>query len=94
MFKSADWSYRGDYIWKRGLTPTEANEALEDPERIVLTPDPASQSGRGVRVIGYSSTAGAVVTVIVLEDEGITYGVNAWKANEKDVRRYQGMEES
>lgn len=60
----------------------------------MIDPDPASKSGRGVRIIGYSITARAVWTVIVLDDEGITYGVNAWKANAKDLRRYLGTEES
>lgn len=94
MFETADWSHRGDYIGKRGLTPVEADEALADPDRLVIDPDPASKSGRGVRIIGYSITAQAVLTVIVLDDEGTTYGVNAWRANAKDLRRYQGLEES
>ncbi|CCK60768.1 hypothetical protein [Mycobacterium canetti] len=83
-----------DYTGKRGLKPAGANEALADPDRIVLNPDPASKSGRSVRVIGYSITAQAVLTAVVLDDEGITYGVNAWPANRKDQRRYEGTEES
>lgn len=94
MFETADWSHRGDYIGKHGVTPDEADEALADPERLVIDPDPASKSGRGVRIIGYSIAAQVVLTVIVLDHEGTTYGVNAWKANAKDLRRYQGLEES
>jgi hypothetical protein len=95
VFESADWSHRRDYIIaKHRVTPAQAEEALADPDRLVLVPDPASKSGRGVRIIGYSTTAQTVLTVIVLDDEGTTYGVNAWKANAKDLRRYQGMEES
>ena len=61
---------------------------------MVINPDPASKSGRGVRIIGYSITAHVVLTVIVLDEEGTTYGVNAWKANPKGQRRYEGTEES
>lgn len=54
----------------RNLTPAEANEALADPARVVINPDPVSKSGRGVRIIGFSITAQTLLTVIVLEDEG------------------------
>jgi uncharacterized DUF497 family protein len=84
VFDRADWSHRRDYIATHGVSPAEADEAIADPDRIVLDPDPASKSGRGVRIIGYSTTAQAVLTVIVLDDEGITVGVNAWNANQKD----------
>ena len=94
MFDTADWSHRGDYIAKHGVTPAEAEEAIADPDRVVLNPDPASKSGRGVRLIGYSITAQAMLTVIVFDDEGVTIGVNAWKANQKDQQRYEGTETS
>ena len=92
MFEAADWSHRGDYIAKHGVTSAQADEAIADPERVVINPDPASKSGRGVRIIGYSTTAQAVLTVIVLDDEGTTHGVNAWKANARDQRLYRGEE--
>lgn len=94
MFDTADWSHRGDYIAKHGVNPVEADETIADPDRVVLNPDPASKSGRGVRIIGYSITAQAILTVIVLDHEGTTIGVNAWKANPKDQRRYEGTETS
>lgn len=94
MFDTADWSHRGDYIAQHGVNPVEADEAVADPDRVVLKPDPASKSGRGVRIIGYSITAQAVLTVIVLDHEGTTIGVNAWQANPKDQRRYEGTETS
>ena len=88
-------SYRRDYIvQKHGVTEDEADEAMADPDRVVLDPDPATTSGRGIRIIGYSITAQAVLTVIVVEEDGVTYGSNAWKANPKDQRRYIGTEES
>jgi hypothetical protein len=59
VFGHADWSHRGDYIVeKHGVTPDEADEALGDPERIVIDPDYNSTSGRSVRIIGFSQTAG------------------------------------
>lgn len=69
--------------------PAWADEALADPDRIVLDPDPASKSGRGTRTIGYSPTAEALITVILLEHEGTTYGVNGWRSNTTDQRRYR-----
>ncbi len=86
---NVDWSHRGDYVaLKHGVRPQEANEALRDPERVVIAPDPASKSGRGVRVIGWSHAHEAVLTVIVLEHEGVEYGVNAWLSSPTDQRRY------
>jgi hypothetical protein len=69
---------------RRSPTPTEWSS----------NPTRTSKSGRGVRIIGYSITAQAVLTVIVLDEEGTTYGANVWKANPKDQRRYEGTEES
>ena len=91
-----DWRHREDYIRTRSarrseetdIDPTWASEAAADPLAQVIDPDPASTSGRSVRVIGYSPTADTVITVIVVDEEGITYGVNAWRANPKDERDY------
>jgi uncharacterized DUF497 family protein len=89
VYDEVDWVHRGTYIDTRGLSPIEANEAVDDPDRIVIDPDPASKSRRAVRIIGYSATAKAVLTVIVLDDGGVTYGVNAWNANARDMRIYR-----
>jgi len=90
VYDDADWSPRGDYIVKRhDVVPAEANEALLDPERIVIDPDYSSTSGRSVRIIGFSKTADDLITVIVLMDEGVTYGVNAWRSNARDRRIYR-----
>ncbi len=90
MNDDADWSHRGDYIVKRhDVVPAESNEALLDPERIVIDPDYNSTSGRSVRIIGFSKTADDLITVIVLVDEGVTYGVNAWRSNARDRRIYR-----
>ena len=66
MDEGIDWRHRGEYIAKHGLTPGVADEAFADPNRLVIDPDPASVSGRTIRVIGWSSSTGALVTVIVL----------------------------
>ena len=87
---TADWSERGEYILARhGIHPTWADQALDDPDRVVITPDPASKSGRGVRTIGWSYTASRIITVITLVDNGRLYGVNGWVANSSDQRLYR-----
>lgn len=85
-----DWSRRGEYMHhKHGITTDMASEALDDPDRVVLDPDPSSKSGESVRVIGYSPTAADLVTVITLDYEGTTHGVNGWLSNDLDRRRYR-----
>ncbi|MBP2368417.1 hypothetical protein [Pseudonocardia parietis] len=90
MSEEVDWSHRGEYMQQRhGITPAAAGEALSDPDRVVLTPDPSSKSGRGTRTVGYSPTAASLVTVILVEDDGAIYGVNGWRSNSTDHRRYR-----
>lgn len=89
VFERVDWSKRGEYMQgKHGITPEVADDALGDPDRVVVTPDYNSTSGQSVRIIGYSTIADDVVTVIVVEYEGIEYGVNGWSANAKDRHIY------
>jgi hypothetical protein len=78
---------------KHQITPAMANEALADPSRLVLDPDPASESGRSVRIVGWSATHGGLVMVIVLEERGHEYGVNGWPVNDVDRGRYRDKEE-
>ena len=59
------------------------------PDALRIDPDPASRSERSARTIGYSTSAGYLVTVITAEDTGVTYGVNGWQSNEIDIRRYR-----
>ena len=58
----------------------------KDPRRIVRAPDPKSELG-AIRLIGYSSSAGFVLTVIV--DSVDQAGITAWKTSrvEEIVRR-------
>jgi hypothetical protein len=68
----------------------EANEALADIDALWFDPDPHSRSGRGVRVIGYSHSRRAVLTIILgHRDEGGFYGANGWESNSSDRRRYE-----
>ncbi|MDA2987777.1 MAG: transposase [Actinomycetota bacterium] len=90
MPESVDWSRRGKYMFERhGVSVSIADDVLSDPNRVVIDPDYASTSGRSVRIIGYSLIAGEVMTLIVLEHDGVTHGVNGWPSNEKDRRIYQ-----
>jgi hypothetical protein len=68
-----DWSYRANYMRERhGIEVEWANEALEDPDALRIDPDPGSRSGRSARTIGNSTGAGCLVTVITVEEAGIT----------------------
>lgn len=95
---AVDWKYRASYIQTRSrrrageidIEPSWADEAVADPDAAWLDPDPKSKSGRSVRVIGYSATAGMVITVILVpKDEGGWWGANAWHANRADERIYR-----
>jgi hypothetical protein len=88
-FERVDWSRRGVYMRQRhGITPEVATDALGDPNRVLIDPDYNSTSGRSIRIIGFSTLAEELITVIVLENDGTEYGVNGWTANEKDRRLY------
>jgi hypothetical protein len=68
--------------------PGSATDRLGDPNRVLIDPDYNSTSGRSIRIIGFSTMAEELITVIVLENDGTEYGVNGWAANEKDRRLY------
>lgn len=70
------------------LEPEWMLEAAADPRRIVLDPDPKSRSG-AVRIIGYSASAGFVITVIATA--GARADVTAWKSSGADPRDYEGQ---
>lgn len=85
-----DWSDRGEYKRVRhGIDPAVADEALADPDRVRLNPDPSSRSGQTTRTIGYSPSARLLVSVILLDTGGKAYGVNGWPSNGTDRRRYE-----
>jgi len=74
---------------RHSIHPAWANEALEDPDRVVITPDPASKSGRAARTIFWSHTANRIIAVITLVDNGRLHSVNGWVANSSDQRLYR-----
>jgi len=94
-----DWRHRGEYIRTRSIRkanstetdiePEWANEAYSDKYAVVLDPDPASKSGQSKRTIGWSETAGFLITVITIEIGSDLWGVNAFKSNDQDCRRYE-----
>jgi uncharacterized DUF497 family protein len=89
----ADWTHRGEYIErKHGVKPTQADEALADPDALVLDPDPASRSGVSVRTIGVSVSFGALLTVITVVEDGVVWGLNAWRSSDRDARKYRERE--
>lgn len=84
-----NWEHRAHYIQKHGVTVAQAEEALADPNRVTLNPDPASKTRLSARTIGYSPSAGTILTVITVDFDGVTYGSNCWESNSKDKRIYQ-----
>ena len=85
-----DWTHRDAYIRERqGVEADWANEALADPDALRIEPDPSSLSGRSIRTIGYSPTATDLPTVITVTEDHMTYGVNTWRDNDTDRRRYR-----
>ena len=93
VLENLDWSRRGDHMHaSHGISVQVANDALADPARVAIDPDYNSRTGRSVSIIGYSMLAQGIVTVIVLSDGGVDYGVNGWLANEKDQRIYREAE--
>jgi hypothetical protein len=93
MFEDVNWEHGEEHMFaKHHLTAAQANEALRDPDRVIITPDYASRSGLTSRVIGYSHTVGDLLTIIVIEDDGHEYGVNGWLANAKDRHIYREEE--
>lgn len=74
------------YPGATGIDPAWTIQAVTDPHRIERNPDPKSHTG-AVRIVGYSSDAGFVVTVIL--DPVDTAGITAWKTSGADLRAYE-----
>ena len=92
-----DWRKRADYVRSRhGVDPGWADEAVNEDHAVWLTPDPASRSGRSVRVIGYSASARDILVVVLVaadvdeteQPAGEWWGANAWVASPRDRRLY------
>ena len=88
-FERADWTHGAAHMKdNHGITPEVANQALGDPDRVVIDPDYNSRSGQSVRIIGFSVTADDIITVIVVVDDGTEFGANGWVSNSKDRSIY------
>jgi hypothetical protein len=79
-------------MWsQRQISVEQANEALDDADAVVIDPDTKSRSGQSARIIGYSPSASAVLTVILVRREdkpGAWWGANGWRSNSGDRRIY------
>lgn len=65
-----DWTNGALHMWhSHGVSVREAEEALTDPNAVLFDPDPASNSGRSVRIVGYSVTRQEVLVVILVRRE-------------------------
>jgi hypothetical protein len=99
MAELPDWRHRGEYIRTRttrkgtltetDIEPAWADEAFTDEDAIRFWPDPASKSGHSDRTIGWSESAGFVITVITVRERRHLWGVNAWRSNDSDQKRYE-----
>lgn len=71
------------------IEPAWTTEAVNDPDRLVDEPDPNSAHANSVRVVGYSTTAQMVISVVALRDRrGVLHGASAWKTRGAPLRQY------
>lgn len=91
MAIDVDWTHGAAHMWASHMvTVTEADEAVADIDAVWFDPDPHSKSGRSVRVIGYSHSRQAILTVILVHrDDGGYWGANGWESSTSDRRRYE-----
>ena len=90
MESSIDWSHCEMHLWVRPrVLVAWAREAVADTDALVADPDPSSRSGRGIRIVGCSPRAGAILVVILVRAPDALVAVTAWKANTSFARRYR-----
>jgi hypothetical protein len=68
------------------IDPAWTLEAAADPHRVTRDPDPKSWAG-DIRVIGYSASAGFVITVMIRSDNHS--GATARRTSGADLRAYR-----
>lgn len=75
-----DWTHGAAHMWtNHKLAVTEASEAVADIDAVWFDPDPHSKSGQSVRVISYSRSRQAILTVILVHrDDSGYWGANGW----------------
>lgn len=79
---------RSEHLARHGVTISQAEEALADVDRVVIEPDYASKSAKGIRTVGFSRSFGDVLTVLTVPFEGDVYGATAFRANRRDRYHY------
>lgn len=85
---------RDEHLAPHKVTVAQAEEALADPSAVVITPDPATISGQGIRTIGFSASFGDLLCVLsYIDDDGVEQGTTAFKAKGKFRRYYREREE-
>lgn len=85
------WSEdREEHLARHGVNIRQAEEALNDPDAVIINPDYASKSGLGIRTIGYSRSYGDLLSVLTwVDSQGVTNGATAFRAKGKDRRYYE-----
>jgi hypothetical protein len=91
-----DWSKRAEHLKRSTRNASDidlelswVNEAYADPGAVIFNPDFASITGKGIRTIGYSETAGFCITIITVLEDGHLWGASAWKSSKSDTGRYE-----
>jgi uncharacterized DUF497 family protein len=70
VVEDVDWRHGAEHMWSQHqISVEQATEALADEDSVVIDPDTKSRSGQSVRVIGYSPSVAAVLTVILVRRE-------------------------
>jgi hypothetical protein len=97
-----DWTGREDHIENRSERKGWENEpnilmpwtieAWTDPAGVLIDPDYASKSGLGMRVIGWSESAGFLVSVLAYREDGQLKGSTAFRSSKRDVKYYENDE--
>jgi uncharacterized DUF497 family protein len=83
-------SDKADHLARHGVTVAQANEAFYEPDAVVINPDYASQSGLGIRTVGFSVSFGDLISVLTWRDSaGQQQGATAFPARAKDRRYYE-----
>lgn len=83
-----DWLHRREHIEHRSQRKGETEQdilaewAYMDEVAVTFDPDYASETGLSARTIGWSDSAGFLITVISVRDEhGHLWGATAFRAN-------------
>ena len=77
-----------------GLTIDDLVDVLNDPNQLVIDPDPNSESGLNHRVVGFSIGRRKVMTLVLLRnDDGTLCCLTTFPANSRDRKLYQQVED-